>query len=83
LLALNSVGASEDLFEAAMQTSRGLLIRSTQADPEYADPHCFLAIIAARIDQDPEAIPGHAQQCLANNPPADMRGLLEALVLSP
>jgi hypothetical protein len=83
LLALNSVGASEDLFEAAMETSRGLLVRSTQADPEYADPHCFLAIIAARIDPDPDAIPSHAQQCLANNPPADMRGLLEALVLDP
>lgn len=83
LLAVNSMGASEDLFDAALETSRGLLGRATVADPNYADPHCFMAIIAARIQPDPEAVAGHAEQCLSKNPPADMRGLLEALVLSP
>jgi hypothetical protein len=83
LLALNSMGASEDLFDTALETSRGLLVRATIADPNYADPHCFMAIIAARIQPDPDAVAGHTERCLANNPPADMRGLLEALVLSP
>jgi len=82
LLALNSIGASEDLFTAALETSRSLLVRSTQADPNYADPHCFMAIIAARIQPDPDQVAGHTQRCLERNPPADMRGLLEALVLS-
>jgi hypothetical protein len=82
LLALNSIGASEELLSAALETSHNLLIRSTQADPNYADPHCFLAIIATRIQPEPEQVAGHAERCLDRNPPADMRGLLEALVLS-
>jgi hypothetical protein len=83
LLAINSMGASEDLLSAALETSRGLLQRATISDPEYADPHCFLAIIAARIQPDPDAVASHVEQCLAKNPPADMRGLLEALVINP
>jgi hypothetical protein len=82
LLALNSMGASEELFEAALQTSRGLLVRATESDPNYADPHCFMAIIAARIQPEPDQVAGHAERCLERNPPADMRGLLEVLVLS-
>ena len=86
LLAINSMGASEELLSAALETSRGLLQRATLSDPDYADPHCFLAIIAARIqpnrDQpDPDEVAGHVERCLSKNPPADMRGLLDALVV--
>jgi hypothetical protein len=83
LLAINSMGASEELLSTALETSRGLLQRAIVSDPDYADPHCFLAIIAARIDPDPDAVAGHVEQCLAKNPPADMRGLLDALVVNP
>lgn len=80
LLALNSQGGSESLVTQAMATSRDLLLRSTQSNPAYADPHCFLAVIAARIDPDPDAVEGHLRDCLERNPPADMRGLLEVII---
>lgn len=80
LLALNSQGGSEPLLTQAMQTSRDLLRRATESNPAYADPHCFLAIIAARLAPDPDAVEGHLRDCLERNPPADMRGLLEVII---
>lgn len=80
LLALNSLGASEELGELALDTAKDSLRRSIAADGTYADPHCFLAIIAANIDDDPDTALVEFEACLDNDPPADMRGLVEELV---
>lgn len=81
LLALNSLGASEEIRNLALDTATASLRRSIDADPNYADPHCFLAIIAANFQSDPDTAEVEAQACLDNDPPADMRGLIELLVL--
>ena len=49
-------------------------------DPTYADSHCFLAIIAAVFENDLKAGAASEQQCLADNPSADMRGLIKEYV---
>jgi hypothetical protein len=80
LLALNSIGASEELREMALDTAKSSLRRSIAADERYADPHCFLAIIAANLEDDVDTAIAEFDACLANDPPADMRGLVEELV---
>ena len=66
--------------ELALDTSTALLERAIASDPSYADPHCFLAIIAANFRSDPPTARSEADQCLANDPPADMRALIEQFV---
>mgnify|MGYP001254985645 CR=1 FL=1 len=57
---------------------------ATSVDPSYADPHCFLAITAARFIKpaDTETAKTEAQQCLALNPPAQMVGMIESFLAS-
>lgn len=47
--------------------------------PDYADAHCLYAVASARIFPEPDIQLARAQGelCLANNPPAEMRGLVE------
>jgi hypothetical protein len=85
LLAITSRGASDDVREAALATATASLRRAVEVDPDYADPHCFLAIIAANMADDTEgnAVTARteADACLANDPPAEMRQLVEQFVL--
>jgi hypothetical protein len=81
LLAVNSQGASPEVRDLALETSVTLLGRAIESDPSYADPHCFLAIITANFLGDAEAGLVRAEECLAADPPADMRSLVEQFVL--
>jgi hypothetical protein len=81
LLAILAQGAGDDLGPLALETARNSLRRSIEVAPDYADPHCFLAIIAANFENDPATAEVEADACLAKDPPSDMRGLLEEFVL--
>jgi hypothetical protein len=80
LLALNSRGASDEVRVLAIDTAKSSLRRAIEVDPRYADPHCFLAIIAANIEADAATARTEADACLANDPPADMRAGIEEFV---
>ncbi len=82
LLFIASDGASPALREAAVSTAQQQLANAVQADPTYADPHCFLAVIAVRADGDTARARGEAGQCLALDPPAEIRGLVERFAAS-
>jgi hypothetical protein len=77
LLAVTSRGASDDLRAAALETAKGSLRRAIEIDPTYADPHCFLAIIAANMEADAAGARGELDACLSNDPPTEMRALVE------
>jgi hypothetical protein len=57
----------------AVDGARQKLDEAVAADPGYADPHCYLAIIAAEQDADVVAARKEAQTCLDLGPPADLR----------
>jgi cytochrome c-type biogenesis protein CcmH/NrfG len=61
---------------AGAQFLRGAI----KLDPTYADPHCFLAITSADFLQPPDLDTARreSQACLANNPPSQMVGLIQA-----
>lgn len=54
------------------------LLAAIEADPDYPDPECFLGIIYAQLGQPDLALP-RVDACLAANPPAEVRGLVESL----
>jgi hypothetical protein len=80
LLVITSRTVSEDVQELAIETGTASLRRAAEVDPTYADPRCFLAIIAANFQGDPATARTEADACLANDPPADMRALLAEFV---
>jgi hypothetical protein len=55
------------------------LFEAVELDPTYADPHCFLGIVFfSRLGLADEALP-RVETCLASDPPAEVRGLVEGL----
>jgi tetratricopeptide (TPR) repeat protein len=58
------------------------LREAIKLDPNYADPHCFLAITSAKFVQPPDLDTARreAQACKDNNPPAEMVGMIQGFI---
>jgi len=54
------------------------LNQAIEIEPTYADPYCFAAIIEFNFRGDADAALPYVEQCEANNPPADIAGLIES-----
>jgi cytochrome c-type biogenesis protein CcmH/NrfG len=69
---------------SAEQVALGVdtLQRATALDPGYADPHCLLAVAAARFLAEPDLDLARREvdACLAADPPAEMAGLAQSLL---
>ena len=77
LLFTASGGASDELRAAAVAAAKEQLARAVAADATYPDPHCFLAVIAANADDDAPTARAEVDRCLALDPPAEVRVLVE------
>ena len=82
LLAISTQNQSSNEAASTLAVAKHDLERAIQVDPAFPDPHCFLAVIAARFEKDMATAKVRAQECLANNPPSDMRGMIEAFATS-
>lgn len=80
LTVLVSRGASDDVAVAGLEGGKERLRQAVAADPDYADPHCFLAIVAEQYDDDSRTARRQGQACLDLNPPTQMRGLVQEFV---
>lgn len=80
-LAISSRALTEPAeITETLTESADLLGRAIDVDPAYPDSYCFLGIIQANfLGAEREAQPFIAE-CLAANPPADVRALVEGLV---
>ncbi len=50
--------------------------RSTEIEPDYADPQCFLAIVEFQFRGDAAAALPYIEKCEASNPPGDVASLV-------
>lgn len=57
------------------------LNQAIDIEPTYADPYCFAAIIEFNFRDDAEAALPYVEQCEANNPPADIAGLIASFAV--
>ncbi len=78
LLAISTQNQSAADAAATLAIAKKDLERAIEVDPTFPDPHCFLAVIAARFENQASTAKVRAQECLDNNPPADMRGMIES-----
>lgn len=77
-LALTMIGETDsELITSTLRESVELLSAATGVDPTYPDPYCFLGIVQGRFLGESEAAIPFLDACLAQNPPADIRGLVE------
>jgi hypothetical protein len=80
LLALFSRNAqSAETQQLAVEQSKAGFAAVVVDHPDYADGHCLYAVAAGRFYPEPdvELAQQEAELCLANDPPAEMRGLVE------
>lgn len=80
LLALFSQSAqSPETQQLAVDQSKAGFAAVVVDHPEYADAHCLYAVASGRFypEKDVELAQQQGELCLANNPPAEMRGLVE------
>ena len=73
-----SADAGDDVV-AELRQAIDSLQKATELDPTYPDPKCFLGIVNFRILRQPEAAQPWVEECLAANPPADIRDLVQAM----
>ena len=83
LLYLASTGASDDVRAEAVATARDQLDKAVAADPQYPDPHCFLAIVALRVDADTTASQTESDRCIALDAPAQIAAYMRSLTAPP
>ena len=81
LIFLVSQSAPEDQQPELVDRARQDLGAAIESDTGYADPHCFLAVIASGAD-DADTAREEADRCLALDPPAEVRSLMEPFVES-
>lgn len=67
-----------DVVAAQLRESVELLSEAIEVDPTYPDPYCFLGIVQGRFLGRPDAAIPFVDRCLEQNPPAEIRGLVEA-----
>ncbi len=79
LLFLGSGNAGDEARTAAVDAAQQQMVKAIAADATYADPHCFLAVIAARANEDTATSQAEAGRCLALDPPAQVRSLMQQL----
>ena len=82
LLALSAGSVGPEAAALALDQATALFEEVIADTPAYADAHCLYAVTAARWYTEPDLDLAKAQgeACLANNPPGEMRGMIEAFV---
>lgn len=78
-LALGAL-ANPDQEAAAPQYDAALVLldRAIEADPNYADPYCYAAIVEANFRDDPDAALTFLDGCESQDPPAAVADLVAA-----
>ncbi len=76
-LALLTVGDPDEERAALLLDASVLaLSQAIEIDPDYADPHCFMAIVEFQFRGDAEAALPFVEVCEASDPPADLQALI-------
>ena len=71
--------SSDEVVRERFQSGLVLLRQATVVDDTYPDAHCFLGIAFFRFLDDAEAARAEVDACLASDPPAEVKSLVEGL----
>lgn len=79
LIMLSARQFDETLRQQAYVSTITALGRAIELDPAYPDAMCFLGIVVFRDGGDAASASEFLDKCIARNPPAEVRGLVESL----
>lgn len=68
--------------DTTMRAAIADLSQAIELDPTYPDPWCFRGIVTYRFLRQPALAQGDIDQCLAFNPPAGVRDLIDGMLAS-
>jgi hypothetical protein len=76
------INAKQAENQKGVQEGLVLLKEAATFDDSYADAHCLLAVGTGRMLVPPDKVTAKAEgaKCLASNPPADMRPMIQGLL---
>jgi hypothetical protein len=74
-----TVPSANDAVVTELRQAVDSLRKATDLDPTYPDPKCFLGIVNFRILRQAAAAQPWVEACLAANPPADIKGLVQGM----
>jgi len=76
-LALLTVGEpNADQVAQRLDAAQLALDQAIGLEPEYADPHCFMAIVEFEFRDDPAAALPYVETCESSNPPSEVADLI-------
>jgi len=79
LIMLSARQFDETLRKQAYASTIASLGRAIELEPAYPDAMCFLAIVVFRDGGDAASAKEFLDRCIERNPPAEVRGLVDAL----
>jgi len=79
LIMLSARQFDETLRTQAYASTIASLGRAIELEPAYPDAMCFLAIVVFRDGGDAASAKEFLDRCIERNPPAEVRGLVDAL----
>jgi cytochrome c-type biogenesis protein CcmH len=79
LIMLSARQFDDDLRSQAYASTITALGRAIELDPSYPDAMCFLGIVVFRDGGDAASATQFLDRCLANEPPAEVRGLVQGI----
>lgn len=80
ILFMTSSNLPDEVSGRAIEVAKQRLEEAVDADPTYADPHCFRALIASGVDDDAETADTERDRCLALDPPADVLAITNSFL---
>ena len=80
LLYVNTRDQPDEVRGAAIDAAKQQLTEAAELDPGYADPHCFLGVIAGNYDGDTETARIEAETCIELDPPGQIEGMVQAFI---
>ncbi|WP_116999164.1 tetratricopeptide repeat protein [Desertimonas flava] len=80
LLYINTLGQPDEIRTVAVEAARDQLTEAAELDPGYADPHCFLGVIAGNFDGDVETARAEAETCIELDPPGQIEGMVQDFI---
>lgn len=80
ILFMTSSNLPDEVSDRAIEVAKQRLDDAVEADPSYADPHCFRALIAAGVDDDADTAESERDRCLALDPPADVLAITNSFL---
>ena len=73
------MGSEMCIRDRAYASTITALGRAIELDPAYPDAMCFLGIVVFRDGGDAASASEFLDKCIARQPPAEVRGLVESL----